>query len=147
MCCPSCGVPSLRVVTSRTPTRGELLATAIKEAMDAAGINAEQLAPVMNESVRTIGRWRSGESVPDALQVVPLAEALGVDPMLFIKPPEPPPYPLAQYRTGQPMDAAALAAAAAAHGSADAREGAELPRLAALPGGAKPRTRPTRTPR
>lgn len=115
--------------------------------MDGAGINADQLAPVMGESPRTIGRWRSGESVPSALQVQPLARALGVDPMLFVAPPEPEPYPLARYRTGEPMDAAALAAAAAEHGSADTAAGEELPRLAALPGGAKPRTRRTRTPR
>jgi len=134
-------------VTSRTPTRGELLAAAIREAMDDAGIGAEQLAPVMGESRRTIDRWRSGESVPDALQVVPLAQALGVDPMLFVKPPEPPPYPIAQYRTGTPMSPAELAAAAAEHGTRDTEAGEGRPRLAAVPGGKTPRTRPARTPR
>ena len=115
--------------------------------MDDAGISAEQLAPVMGESKRTVSRWRSGEAVPDALQVLPLAEALGVDPMLFVKPPVPDPYPLAGYRTGKPMGPAELAAAAAAHGTSDEREGAERPRLAAVPEAEPPRKRPARTPR
>ncbi len=144
-CCAACGRPSLTLVT--TQTRGDMLAAAIKAAMDDAGINAEQLAPVMGESVRTISRWRSGEAVPDVLQARPLANALGVDPSLFVDPPTPPTYPLATYRAGKPMTPSELAAAAAAHGTHDSAEGEERPRLAAVPPAKPPRKRPERTPR
>lgn len=124
-----------------------MLAAAIKAAMDDAGISPEDLVPVMHESKRTIERWRSGEAVPDLLQAMPLAKALGVHPMLFITPPEPPAYPLADYRQGQPMTPSELAAAAAAHGTADSATGEELPRLAVVPPAKPPRKRPARTPR
>ena len=128
-------------------TRGALLALAIKEAMDDAGITSAALAPVMAESKRTIDRWRSGEAVPDALQVRPLADALGVEPSLFVDPPMPPEYPLGSYRAGKPMGPAELAAAAAAHGTHDSAEGEPRPRLAAVPPAKPPRKRPARTPR
>lgn len=147
VCCAVCGRPSLAVVTTNIPTRGSLLATAIKEAMDDAGIRSEQLVPIVGESKRTIDRWRSGDAVPDILQARPLADALGVDPMLFVDPPMPPPYPLADYRTGKPMGPAELAAAAAAHGTRDSAAGEERPRLAAVPPAKPPRKRPARTPR
>jgi transcriptional regulator with XRE-family HTH domain len=90
-------------------TRQEALATAIRVAMDDAGVTVEALASVVGESTRTVSRWRSGSAVPDALQLRPLADLLGVDPMLFVEPPAPPAYPLEAYRLA-PEEAATAAA-------------------------------------
>jgi transcriptional regulator with XRE-family HTH domain len=90
-------------------TRQELLAMAIRVAMDDIGERPETLGPVVGESPRTVARWRAGTAVPDVLQVRPLADRLGVSPLLFVDPPEPPSYPLEAYRLS-PEEAASAAA-------------------------------------
>lgn len=146
--CARCSGPSLRLVTDDNE-RPRWLARAIREAVEATNVKPSDLGslPGLGVSEKTVYRWMNGEAVPDALQLRPLADALGVSPMLFVDPPKPPVYPLAEYRTGKPMDPAELAAAAAAHGTHDAAEGEERPRLAAVPPVAQPRKRPARTPR
>lgn len=59
------------------------------------------IAGVVSVSPRTVSRWAAGEAVPDLLQVVPLANELGVSPMLFVQPPEVPAYPLDEYLVRQ----------------------------------------------
>lgn len=84
---------------------GKRLARAIQEAVDAAAKRREEtapdtvrwLAPQVSVSTKTVTRWMNGEAVPDALQLRPLADALGVSPMLFVDPPPVPEYPLAEY--------------------------------------------------
>ena len=129
--------------------RPRWLARAIREAVEATELKPADLGrlPGLGVSEKTVYRWMNGEAIPDALQLRPLADALGVSPMLFVDPPTPPVYPLAEYRTGQPMGPAELAAAAAAHGTHDSAEGVARPRLAAVPPAKPPRTRPARTPR
>lgn len=105
------------------PSRQDLLAAAIRAAMDAVEMKPEQLAEVVGTSKRTVQRWRSGEGAPDALQIRPLADALGVDPTLFIDPPELPAYPLDAYRV--PAEAVALAAAQLALRDQDTEEPAD----------------------
>ena len=103
--CVRCSGPRLRVVEEDDTGAGPRLARAIAEAIAAKaktrGLDVpaytKELAPVMSVSTKTVSRWMSGEAVPDALQLRPLADALGVSPMLFVDPPPVPEYPLAEY--------------------------------------------------
>lgn len=101
------GGRSLRVMAS--PSRQDTLAAAIRAAMDAVEMRPETLAEIVGTSKRTVQRWRSGEGAPDVLQLRPMADALGVEPSLFIDPPELPQYPLDAYRL--PPEEVVLAAA------------------------------------
>jgi transcriptional regulator with XRE-family HTH domain len=79
------------------------LARAIQEAMDAAKLTPPKLAAKLGVAPKTVNRWVNGEAVPSALSIRPLADALGVSPMLFVDPPPVPEYPLEEYlvrRTG-----------------------------------------------
>lgn len=106
--CPRCSTPRLRVVEGQDDA-GKRLARAIQEAVDAAARRREEqtpdtvrwLAPLVSVSTKTVSRWMNGEAVPDALQLRPLADALGVSPMLFVDPPPVPEYPLAEYLVRQ----------------------------------------------
>jgi transcriptional regulator with XRE-family HTH domain len=100
------GMPTLRVAqrgdtsTFRGMTdveRRERLAFAIRAAM--AGRTAQEIAVVIEpkRSKETIARWARGETVPSALDVGPLARALGVRAELLIDPPALPAYPLEDY--------------------------------------------------
>lgn len=85
------------------PTPGERLARAIREAMDddrpeRPRMTAAHVAQRLSVSKRTVERWTTGEAVPDALTILPLARLLAVDPMLLLDPPDPPVYPIALYR-------------------------------------------------
>jgi transcriptional regulator with XRE-family HTH domain len=77
--------------------RRERLSFAIRAAMGER--TAQQIADRMDpkRSKETIARWARGETVPSALDVGPLAAALGVRPELLVNPPDLPAYPLAQY--------------------------------------------------
>lgn len=80
--------------------RSEKFAYALREAMKARGISADELATLMNRGRRTIYRWTEGKGAPTVLEAGPLSKVLGVHPMLFIDPPdipEPPVYPLAEF--------------------------------------------------
>ncbi len=85
--------------------RGRRLAYAIAEAIEhVARERAEEpaetvrwLAPLVGVSDRTVKRWTTGDAIPDALKLVPLAQHLGVNAMLFVDPPEVPSYPLSEY--------------------------------------------------
>lgn len=65
--------------------------------MDAAKLTPPKLAAKMGVAPKTVNRWINGEAVPSALSIRPLADALGVSPMLFVDPPAVPEYPLAEY--------------------------------------------------
>lgn len=60
---------------------------------------AQDIADAMDphRSKETVARWARGETVPSALDVGPLAAALGVRPELLVSPPEIPSYPLGDY--------------------------------------------------
>ena len=77
--------------------RRDRLAFAIRTAMN--GRTADQIAARMEpaRSRETIARWARGQTVPSALDVGPLARALGVKPAMLVDPPEIPAYPLAEY--------------------------------------------------
>ncbi len=102
--CQLCAGPSLRVMDDEG-VRGRRLAHAIAEAIEhvARERNEEPaetmrwLAPLVGVSDRTVKRWTTGDTVPDALKLVPLAHHLGVNAMLFVDPPEVPEYPLSSY--------------------------------------------------
>jgi transcriptional regulator with XRE-family HTH domain len=81
--------------------------------MKGRGLSAPQLADLMGRPAVTIGRWARGDTVPSALDLSPLAEALGVDPRLFIDPPPIPEYPLESYYLPDPRPAEAPGAATA----------------------------------
>jgi len=108
--------------------RRERLAAAIRAAM--AGRTAQGVAEAMEprRSKETVARWARGETVPSALDVGPLAEALGVSAELFVSPPEVPRYPIERYL----LDAAA----------SGAEEGRR--RATTRPGGPVPSTPPRR---
>lgn len=55
------------------------------------------LAMEPTRSQETVARWARGETVPSALDIAPLAAALGVKAMLLIEPPAVPTYPLDEY--------------------------------------------------
>lgn len=80
---------------------GTRLAYAIREAMRAADLTPPKLAARLDVDPKTVNRWINGETVPNALTVRPLADALGVSPMLFVDPPPVPEYPLAEYLVRQ----------------------------------------------
>jgi transcriptional regulator with XRE-family HTH domain len=121
-------------------SRQERLAAAIKASMDAAGFTPDTLAPIVSASARTIHRWRNGTGTPDALQIRPMADALGVKPSLFVDPPVLPEYPLDDYRLTD--EEAVSAATRLAHLDSGEVELADPPdgRSPAAP----PRTRPRR---
>lgn len=77
--------------------RRERLAFAIRAAMGTRSAQdvAEAIQP--RKSKETIARWARGETVPSALDVGPLADALGVKVELLVSPPAVPSYPLAEY--------------------------------------------------
>lgn len=108
------GLPTLRVSprhdtsTVRGMTdvdRRERLRYAIKQAIGTR--TAQDVADAMDpkRSKETVSRWARGETVPSALDVGPLARALGVRPDLFVDPPELPVYPLADYLVDQAVAA------------------------------------------
>lgn len=77
--------------------RRERLAFAIRTAM--AGRTAQEISDAIEprRSKETIARWARGETVPSALDVGPLATALGVRIELLVSPPAVPSYPLSEY--------------------------------------------------
>lgn len=92
------------VMTMDDRMRKERLGFAIRAAMRSARpqpLSQEDLAAVLGKSVTTVGRWVRGQTAPSVLEVGPLAEALGVSPLLFIDPPAIPDYPLDEYRVRQ----------------------------------------------
>lgn len=98
--CTRCSGPSLHVVTDDKDA-GTRLAYAIREAMRAADLTPPKLAAKLTVDPKTVNRWINGETVPNALTIRPLADALGVSPMLFVDPPPVPEYPLAEYLVRQ----------------------------------------------
>jgi len=75
----------------------ERLGYAISAAMQQRGFTEAGLARVLGRSPNTISRWATGETVMSALDVKPLAIALGVVYDLFVDPPEVPTYPIKDY--------------------------------------------------
>jgi transcriptional regulator with XRE-family HTH domain len=92
---PSGYTSTVRVMTDID--RRERLSFAIRAAMN--GRTAEAIASAMDphRSKETVARWARGETVPSALDIEPLAAALGVKPILLVSPPALPDYPLADY--------------------------------------------------
>lgn len=98
--CARCAGPSVHAVADETEAQRRL-ARAIQEAMDAAKLTPPKLAAKLGVAPKTVNRWVNGEAVPSALSIRPLADALGVSPMLFVDPPPVPEYPLAEYLVRQ----------------------------------------------
>lgn len=86
--------------------RRDRLSYAIRAAMGKRSAQdvAEAIQP--KRSKETIARWARGETVPSALDVGPLARALGVKPDLLIDPPAMPVYPLSEYLVADALVAA-----------------------------------------
>jgi transcriptional regulator with XRE-family HTH domain len=89
------------------------------------GRSAQDIAAIIEpkRSKETIARWARGETVPSALDVGPLAIALGVRADLLIAPPELPEYPLADY----------LVTAEVGEALQEGRDRARLPQAAEAP--------------
>lgn len=98
--CPRCGARTVTAVGDDKEAQRRL-ARAIKEAMEAAELTPPKLAAKLDVAPKTVNRWVNGEAVPSALSIRPLADALGVSPMLFVDPPPVPEYPLAEYLVRQ----------------------------------------------
>lgn len=81
--------------------RKERLAFAIEAAMAAQGMEDDDLAERIGKSPTTVGRWRRGDTVPSALEILPLATALGVEPRFLLDPPPKPTYPIEEYLVGE----------------------------------------------
>ena len=82
-------------------------AYALREAMKARDVTQEELADRLHKSVSTIQRWATGVSIPSVLEIPPMAEALGVQPIYFVTPPEPQPYPVRDFLVEVTAEAAA----------------------------------------
>lgn len=93
----TCLSPSTVHAMVEDVTGKDRFARALVEAMKARDMSADDLAQAIGRERRTIQRWRSGDSVPSALELGPLARALGVDPSLFYDPPPIPEYPIRGY--------------------------------------------------
>lgn len=85
--------------------RKERLAFAIEAAMAAREMEDDDLARLINKSATTVGRWRRGDTIPNALEIGPLADALRVDPSLLLDPPPKPTYPILDYLVGKAVAA------------------------------------------
>src|SRR5690349_10149216 len=95
---PCCRVHTLRLVVVDDATMQERLAYAIRAAMERRGIeSARELARRMGRDATTVNRWVTGKSVPNALVIRPLADALGVKVEYLVDPPPVPEYPLEAY--------------------------------------------------
>jgi transcriptional regulator with XRE-family HTH domain len=103
--------PTLRAVVSDAEMK-DRLGYAIRAAMAAhvPKLTPPELAKLVKRDPSTVLKWADGESVPNLLMTLPLANALGVKPELLYDPPPVPPYPLAEYVL--PSDAEVAHAAA-----------------------------------
>lgn len=91
------GGVNTRAVTNGEMERRQRLAFAIGEAMRQQKLTPPAVAQAIGRSPETIRRWMNAENVPSALDVGPLAAALGVDPSYLVDPPPVPEYPLDEY--------------------------------------------------
>jgi transcriptional regulator with XRE-family HTH domain len=126
--------------------RRDRLAFAIRYAMTNAGMTAEAVAAAMvpKRSKETVARWARGETVPSALDIGPLADALGVESRYLVKPPDVPVYPLAEYLIPEAdaQRAVDLARASTELAREDLEEEARGRRAAARTAGARRARRP-----
>jgi len=74
------------------------LAFAISAAMSEEDLTPATLAARINRSANTVGRWIRGETVPNALELKPLADSLCVRYEFLVDPPAVPLYPLHEFR-------------------------------------------------
>lgn len=75
----------------------ERFAYALREVLRVRKMSQAELATQLGRSEQTIQRWASAATVPSVLEIGPLADALGIDPIYFIRPPEPQPYPVRDF--------------------------------------------------
>jgi len=91
-----CG-PYARATVNDDMERRERLAFALRAVMKERGLTQAELAQMLGRSEQTVRRWAGGLTVPSVLEIEPLAEALRVDPIYFVTPPEPQPYPVRDF--------------------------------------------------
>lgn len=84
--------------------RKDRLAYAITEAMRRRGLTPPRVAAAMGKNADTIRRWRDGETVPSAIDVAPLAEALGVRVDYLVTPPPIPAYPIEEFLVAETVE-------------------------------------------
>lgn len=60
-------------------------------------MSTSDVAAAIGRTPKTVLRWTKGETVPSALDLGPLSEALGVRPLYFLEPPPVPDYPLEEF--------------------------------------------------
>lgn len=82
--------------------RKQQLSFAIFWAMRERGVTPPKLGKAIGKSPDTIRRWMDGEGAPNALDLAPLAAALGLRVDYFTHPPDVPAYPFADYETTDP---------------------------------------------
>lgn len=70
------------------------LGQVIAEVRISAGMTQSELAARISRSEPTISRWEGGKTIPSAVDIRVLCEALGLPPDLFIFPPEAPVSPV-----------------------------------------------------
>lgn len=73
--------------TSPKVRRGRIFATRLNEALD--GTTSEAFARSIDRTLRTVQRWRAGESEPRGADLVLVARALERDPAWFYGEPSP----------------------------------------------------------
>jgi hypothetical protein len=111
--------------------RKDRLAFAIRAAMGKR--SAQEIADAMTprKSKETVARWARGSTIPSALDIGPLARALGVRSELLVDPPAMPSYPLSEYLVDE----------AVAVGQVQGRGLARRPREVEVPSGPEPSPR------
>jgi transcriptional regulator with XRE-family HTH domain len=80
-----------------SPEKRARFAYALRAAMDYRELSIPELATLVERATETIYRWRTARTLPSVLDIMPLADALDVDPSLFLDPPPIPDYPLEHY--------------------------------------------------
>jgi hypothetical protein len=91
-------LPTLTVLMNDAD-RKKKLSFAILWAMWQRDVSPPKLGRAIHKSADTVRRWRDGDGTPNALDLGPLAEALGLRVDYFTNPPDLPDYPFAEYET------------------------------------------------
>lgn len=122
--------------------RKKRLSFAIFWAMRERDVTPPKLAKAIGRSADTVRRWLDEDGAPNALDLAPLADALGVRVDYFTHPPRVPDYPFSEYATEAPQT---FLRDAAASGVEEGLRRAQQPRLRPVP--EPPAPSPVRRPR
>lgn len=121
--------------------RKKKLSFAIFWAMRERDVSPPKLAKAIGKSPDTVRRWLDGVGAPNALDLGPLAKALGLRVDYFTNPPDVPAYPFADYVTDAPPTLLVAAESGVREGLRRTRQ----PRVVKAP--SRPAPSPARRPR